>query len=122
MTRTRVKVCGICTADDADAAVSAGADAIGMVFYPKSPRHVSISAAREIASSIPPFVTTVGLMVAALPLTSIMTANWLRRDDHNSLIQRNPYYPNQSCGLLRIKSHFLDQCGIHGQWCSYNPR
>jgi phosphoribosylanthranilate isomerase len=63
MTRTRVKVCGICTADDADAAVSAGADAIGMVFYPKSPRHVSISAAREIASSIPPFVTTVGLFV-----------------------------------------------------------
>ena len=63
MTRTRVKVCGICTADDADAAVSAGADAIGMVFYPKSPRHVSISAAREIASSISPFVTTVGLFV-----------------------------------------------------------
>ncbi len=63
MSRTRVKVCGICTADDAVAAVSAGADAIGMVFYPKSPRHISVSTAKYITSSLPPFVSAVGLFV-----------------------------------------------------------
>ena len=63
MTRTRVKVCGICTLTDAGYAVTAGADAIGMVFYPKSPRHVSVSTAKNIAASLPPFVSAVGLFV-----------------------------------------------------------
>jgi len=63
MTRTRVKVCGITTSTDAGYAIAAGADAIGMVFYSKSPRHVSISAAREITSAMPPFTSTVGLFV-----------------------------------------------------------
>lgn len=63
MSRTRVKICGICSTIDADMAVLAGADAIGLVFYAKSPRFVSIPQAREITSSLPPFVTTVGLFV-----------------------------------------------------------
>ena len=63
MNRTRVKVCGICTSVDAELAITAGVDAIGMVFYSKSPRHVSIATARVIASAIPPFVSTVGLFV-----------------------------------------------------------
>ena len=63
MTRTRVKVCGITTPGDAGYAVAAGADAIGMVFYSKSPRHLSISAAREITAAMPPFTSTVGLFV-----------------------------------------------------------
>lgn len=63
MTRTRVKVCGITTPGDAGDALAAGADAIGMVFYSRSPRHLSISAAREITAAMPPFTSTVGLFV-----------------------------------------------------------
>ena len=63
MTRTRVKVCGITSPADAGLATTAGADAIGMVFYTKSPRHISISAAKEITSVMPPFTSTVGLFV-----------------------------------------------------------
>ena len=63
MKRTRVKVCGITSPADAGLAITAGADAIGMVFYTKSPRHISISTAREISSAMPPFVSTVGLFV-----------------------------------------------------------
>lgn len=63
--RTRIKICGITQAKDAQAAALAGADAIGFVFYPGSPRFVTPSQARTIAASLPPFVTTVGLFVDA---------------------------------------------------------
>ena len=63
MSRTRVKVCGICSTFDAGLAVEAGADAIGLVFYAKSPRFISIPQAREVTSSLPPFITAVGLFV-----------------------------------------------------------
>ncbi|MDH3980339.1 MAG: phosphoribosylanthranilate isomerase [Gammaproteobacteria bacterium] len=63
--RTRVKICGITRRQDALAAVEYGADAIGLVFYPDSPRFVSTATAREIASSVPPFVTVTGLFVNA---------------------------------------------------------
>jgi phosphoribosylanthranilate isomerase len=63
--RTRVKICGITREQDALAAVESGADAIGLVFYPDSPRFVSVVAAREIASSVAPFVTVTGLFVNA---------------------------------------------------------
>ncbi|WP_087517493.1 phosphoribosylanthranilate isomerase [Pseudomonas sp. M30-35] len=59
----RSKICGITRLEDALAAVAAGADAIGFVFYPKSPRAVTIEQARAIIASLPPFVTTVGLFV-----------------------------------------------------------
>ena len=65
--RTRVKICGITRAQDALQAVKQGADAIGLVFYPKSPRNVSAAQAAEIVSQIPPFVTVVGLFVDAEP-------------------------------------------------------
>jgi phosphoribosylanthranilate isomerase len=61
--RTRVKICGFTRPDDALAAVRLGADAIGLVFYPPSPRHVEIETARAIVASLPPFVTVVGLFV-----------------------------------------------------------
>jgi phosphoribosylanthranilate isomerase len=65
--RTRTKICGITRAEDALAAVAAGTDAIGLVFYANSPRHVSIARATEIVSSLPPFVAKVGLFVNAEP-------------------------------------------------------
>ena len=65
--RTRVKICGITRAQDALEAVKQGADAIGLVFYPKSPRNVSAAQAAEIVSKIPAFVTVVGLFVDAEP-------------------------------------------------------
>jgi phosphoribosylanthranilate isomerase len=63
--RTRVKVCGITRTADAAAAAHAGADAIGLVFYPPSPRFLSIERAREIRDALPPFVQTVALFVNA---------------------------------------------------------
>ncbi len=64
---TRVKICGITRPEDALAAANAGADAIGLVFYPDSPRAIDIATAWEILEVLPPFVTTVGLFVDAEP-------------------------------------------------------
>ena len=61
--RTRVKICGITRPSDARAAAEAGADAIGLVFYPPSPRFLSLDRAVEIRDALPPFVQTVALFV-----------------------------------------------------------
>jgi phosphoribosylanthranilate isomerase len=61
--RTRVKVCGITRPADARAAAEAGADAIGLVFYPPSPRYLSAERALEIRDALPPFVQAVALFV-----------------------------------------------------------
>ena len=61
--RTRIKICGLTREADVDAAVAAGADAVGFVLYDKSPRHVSIERAAELARRLPPFVTPVLLFV-----------------------------------------------------------
>ena len=61
--RTRVKICGITRAGDARAAAQAGADAIGLVFFPPSPRFLSVERAVEIRDALPPFVQTVALFV-----------------------------------------------------------
>jgi len=63
--RIRVKICGITRPQDALAAVNTGADAVGLIFYEKSPRYVTIDTARLIVKTIPPFVTIVGLFVDA---------------------------------------------------------
>lgn len=63
MASTRIKVCGITNLEDAIQAVEAGADALGFVFYAKSPRCVTPSAVQHIVAQLPPFVTTVGLFV-----------------------------------------------------------
>ena len=69
--RTRVKICGITRVEDALAAVAHGCDALGFVFYEKSPRHVVAERAAEIVAALPPFVSTVGLFVDA-------PAEWVR--------------------------------------------
>ncbi|HJU71577.1 MAG TPA: phosphoribosylanthranilate isomerase [Paucimonas sp.] len=63
--QTRIKICGLTRAEDAQAAIAAGADAIGFVFYRKSPRYIAPDAAARLISVLPPFVTTVGLFVNA---------------------------------------------------------
>jgi phosphoribosylanthranilate isomerase len=61
--RTRVKICGITRPQDARASARAGADAIGLVFYPSSPRYLSTERALEIRDAVPPFVCVVALFV-----------------------------------------------------------
>jgi phosphoribosylanthranilate isomerase len=63
--RTRIKICGLTREADLDAAVQAGADAVGFVFYPKSPRYVPPARAAELARRLPAFVMPVGLFVNA---------------------------------------------------------
>lgn len=63
--RTRIKICGLTREEDVDAAVAAGADAVGFVMYAPSPRSVSAERAAELASRLPPFVTPVLLFVNA---------------------------------------------------------
>ena len=63
--RTRIKICGLTREADVDAAVEAGADAIGFVLYEKSPRHVTLERATELARRLPAFVMPVGLFVNA---------------------------------------------------------
>lgn len=65
--RTRVKICGITRIEDARQAARLGTDAIGLVFYPSSPRNVSIEQAQAIARALPPFVSRVGLFVDPEP-------------------------------------------------------
>lgn len=63
--KTRIKICGITRIEDGVAAAAAGADAIGFVFYPKSPRYVAAEQAAAIVEALPPFVDVVGLFVNA---------------------------------------------------------
>jgi phosphoribosylanthranilate isomerase len=70
MSSTRIKICGITRPEDALAAASSGADAIGLVFYAPSPRAVSVEQAADIVANLPPFVTVVALFVDE-PLVSI---------------------------------------------------
>ena len=65
--RTRIKICGLTREQDVDAAVAAGADAIGFVLYDKSPRHVTVARLGELARRLPPFVAPVALFVNASP-------------------------------------------------------
>ena len=67
MPRTRIKICGLTRVEDVQAAVAAGADAIGFVFYPKSPRYVTPEQAAALIAAVPPFITCTGLFVNATP-------------------------------------------------------
>ena len=71
--RTRIKICGLTREGDVDAAVEAGADALGLVFYAKSPRAVTLERAVALARRLPPFVAPVGLFVNA-PTPQVLAA------------------------------------------------
>ena len=79
----RVKICGITSLDDAKMAIDAGADALGFVFYDKSPRYISPLKAREIIEKLPPFVEKVGLFVNE----DATTINVLAKQSHITLAQ-----------------------------------
>lgn len=64
---TRVKICGVTRPEDARAAARLGADAIGLVLYPPSPRALGLDAARAVTDALPPFVTPVGLFLDPTP-------------------------------------------------------
>jgi phosphoribosylanthranilate isomerase len=66
--RTRIKICGITRTEDLRSTVELGADALGFVFFPPSPRHLDLEAAAQLARQIPPFVTLVGLFVNENPI------------------------------------------------------
>ena len=63
--RTRIKICGLTRKEDVETVVRAGADALGFVFYPRSPRFVTPEKAAELSTQVPAFVSTVGLFVNA---------------------------------------------------------
>ena len=67
MRRTRIKICGITRAEDADAAVEAGADALGLVFYPPSPRAVDVAQAVDAVGNVPAFVSVTALFENHVP-------------------------------------------------------
>lgn len=67
MRRTRIKVCGFTREADLSAAIDMGVDAVGFVFYPPSPRHVSLDQAARLARRVPPFVSRVALFVNPQP-------------------------------------------------------
>ncbi|MBF0462494.1 MAG: phosphoribosylanthranilate isomerase [Magnetococcales bacterium] len=79
MGKTQVKVCGLTRRVDVEAAVAAGADALGLVFYPKSPRFVTPAEAAALVADLPPFVVRVGLFVNASCAEIVQTVGlgWL---------------------------------------------
>ena len=104
--RTRVKICGITRTDDARAAAEAGADAIGLVFYPPSPRYLSVERAVEIRDALPPFVQTVALFVNA---DAAQIAQVIGRV-HPSMLQFHGDEPAEFCGQFGLP--FVKACRI----------
>ena len=96
--RTRVKICGITRTGDAQAAAETGADAIGLVFYPPSPRYLSVERAVEIRDALPPFVQTVALFVNA---DAAQIAQVIGRV-HPSMLQFHGDEPPEFCGQFGL--------------------
>ena len=117
---TRIKICGITRSEDALVCAQAGVDAIGLVFYPPSPRHVAAAQAAMIARALPPFVTTVGLFVnpAAEQVEAVLN------EVHLDVLQFHGDEPPEFCAgfgvpylkAIRVKAGVdLVQCAIRYQ-------
>jgi len=96
----RVKICGITNLMDALAAVEAGADALGFVFYEKSPRYIAPERAREIVDALPPFIERVGLFVN----TDAEQIDAVCQKSRMSLAQLHFEAPEGLSAALKIKS------------------
>ena len=114
--RTRIKICGFTVPDQAVTAAQWGADAIGLVFYPPSPRHVTAQVASAVCAVLPPFVSAVGLFVDAdadevrsvlrqVPLTLLQ----FHGDEARSIV------PSSVC-------HSSGGAGSNRGWICYNTR
>ncbi len=110
----RIKICGITNLDDALLAADLGADALGFIFYPQSPRHVAPEAARRIIAHLPPFVAAVGVFVdedAALvrDLAARVRLDWVQLHG-----QESPNYC-RDLGLKVIKGFRIqDESSLQG--------
>lgn len=114
----RVKICGITNRDDALHAAACGADALGFVFYPASPRCVTPAAVEAITAELPPFVTRVGLFVNESParIRAIVARCGL------DAVQLHGDEPPQDCLLapLRVVKGVRPAAGAQlGDWDSY---
>lgn len=117
---TRIKICGITRSEDALVCARAGADAIGLVFYPPSPRYLAAAQAAVIARALPPFVTTVGLFVNPTAKQVEAVLNEVRLD----VLQFHGDEPPEFCAgfgvpylkAIRVKAGVdLVQCAIRYQ-------
>jgi phosphoribosylanthranilate isomerase len=95
--RTRIKICGLTREQDVDAAVAAGADAVGFVLYKPSPRYVSAERAAKLASRLPPFVTPVLLFVNEIT-TNIIAAQAINT---SAIIQFHGDEPPEMCASVQ---------------------
>jgi phosphoribosylanthranilate isomerase len=95
----RVKICGITTPEDGVMAAGAGADAVGLVFWPRSPRHVELDQARTISRAVPPFVLRVGVFVDASADEITRAAEAARLD----VAQLHGSEPPEAFDVLRLR-------------------
>ncbi len=95
---TQVKICGITNPDDAQVAVDAGADMIGFIFYPPSPRYVTPEQARQIVAHLPPAIPAVGVFVneTAESITHIAEASGVKK------VQLHGDEPPSICAALSL--------------------
>jgi phosphoribosylanthranilate isomerase len=134
----KVKICGITSVADAEAAVQAGADALGLMFYPGSPRYISLETAQDIARHLPPYVIRTGVFVDANPSDvfaaiqrchlnllqfhgsetpefclqfGIMTMKAFRIENADSLVPMSAYYTD----AFLLDSHVKGELGGTGE-------
>lgn len=114
--RTRIKICGLTREQDVDAAVEAGADAVGFVMYAASPRHVTPARAAELARRLPPFVTPVLLFVNddatnIVAISDQLTGVWLQFHGDESPADCREAARAAKCRYLRAARIPLDGPG-----------
>lgn len=118
--KTHIKICGITRSEDAIAAAQLGANALGLVFYPPSPRAVSISQAQAIANATPPFVQLVGLFVNA----TVEEINQILKKIPLNLLQFHGEELPEFCGQFQrpyIKAlHIKENVDLNEQITSYH--